>query len=85
MLHEELGESGHGNVEGVGAIVLLEAVQLGSAGDAAGLLEGIERGFRVGIDVVGQDTKGLGFGVVDEASLLEEEGEVVLATDLSEW
>ena len=72
MLLEEFGEGGDGDIERVGAIVLLEALELGGARDAAGALKGVEGGLVVGVDEVDQGTEGLVLGVVEEAALLEE-------------
>jgi hypothetical protein len=79
---EELGESGDGDVERVGAIVLLEALLLGGARDAPGLLERLELRPRLGVDVVGEGPERLGIGVVQEAALLEQERDVRLVSDL---
>ncbi len=50
MLLEELGEGGHGDIEGVDTIVLLETVQLRCGRDAPGLLEFPQRRLGFGID-----------------------------------
>ena len=82
MLLEELGKGGDRDIERVGAIVLLEALQLGGGRDAAGLLELFELRRRLRVDVVGKSAEGLGLGVVEEAALLEKEREVGPASDL---
>ena len=82
MLLEKLGKGRDGNIEGVGAIVLLEALDVSGAGDAPGALEGLELGLLVGVDEVDQGPEGLVFGVVEKSALLEEEGQIRLASDL---
>jgi hypothetical protein len=82
VLLEELGKGGDGDVERVGAIVLLEALQLGGGRDAPGGLKFGELRARFGVDVVGKRAEGLGLGVVEEAAFLEEEGGVCLASGL---
>jgi hypothetical protein len=62
--------------------VLLEALLLGSARDAPGLLERFELRPRLGVDVVGEGPERLGVGVVQEAALLEQERDVRLVSDL---
>ncbi|GJC78632.1 hypothetical protein ColLi_01470 [Colletotrichum liriopes] len=82
VLLEELGEGGNRDIEGVGAVVLLDPLQLVLGCNALGLLVASDLGLRLGIDVVGEGSEGLVLGVVDEASLLEMERGVDLATDL---
>ncbi|GKT85998.1 hypothetical protein Ct61P_03848 [Colletotrichum tofieldiae] len=82
VLLEELGEGGNRDIEGVGAVVLLDPLQLVLGCNALGLLVASDLGLRLGIDVVGEGSEGLVLGVVDEASLLEMERSVDLATDL---
>jgi hypothetical protein len=62
--------------------MVFETGEIGILFQAAGLLEGTDQGLRVDIDVEGESGEGLGAGVIEEATLLEEERGVGLATDL---
>ena len=79
---EELGEGRDGDVERVGAIVLLQAVELRGGRDALGLLEGFELGLGLFIDLVRKGAERVGLGIVEESALLEEERGVGLASGL---
>lgn len=82
MLFEELEEGRHWNIEGVVAIVVLESLDLLLGGYATGLLEVLEGWLWLGIDRICEGREGLLLLVPEETALLEEEGNVVLATSL---
>lgn len=82
MLFEQLGKRRNRNVERVHAIVVFKPLELGRARDTSRFLECLELGFRVGVDEIGQGAKRLGFGIIQEAALLEEERQILLASDL---
>jgi hypothetical protein len=82
MLLEELGEGRDRDIEGIRAIVLLEALQLLSRLDTARLLEVADKRFRVGVKDVRQRGKRTRLGVVEETALLEEERNIGLVADL---
>ena len=52
MLLEELDESWDGNIEGVIAIVVMDAIDLGLGGKSLALLEVLEGGLRFGVENV---------------------------------
>jgi hypothetical protein len=82
VLLEQFCESRDGDVEGVGAKVLLDTGDVGLLGNASGGLEVSDGGLRLGVDVVLEGAKALGVGVVEESALLEEERKVGLAAGL---
>ena len=82
MLLEELGKRWYGNIERIGAVVLLQSAQIGRTCDAFGPLERFQLGFWVGIYLVREGPERVRFGIVEESALLEEEGQVRLASDL---
>jgi hypothetical protein len=59
MLLEELGKGRNGDVKGVGAIVLFQALQLGGTRNTPGGLELLELRLRLVVDVVDKGAKGL--------------------------
>ena len=82
VLLEKLEECRHWNIESVIAIVVLESLDLLLGGYAAGLLEVLQGWLWLGIDRVREGREGLLLLVPKETALLEEEGNVVLATSL---
>ena len=84
MLLEQLGESGNGYIEGIGAIILLEPRELRLAGDTLGFLELLELGFGIIIDLVAEGRKRSFDRIVEEPTLLEEERDVGLVADLEQ-
>jgi hypothetical protein len=82
MLLEELGEGRNGDIERVGAIVLLDSLDLRRAGDAPGLLEPLNLGLGLGVDVVLERVERLPLRIVEKAALLEEERDVLLSANL---
>jgi hypothetical protein len=82
VLLEELGEGGYRNIKSILAIVLLNSRQLGLGLDTLRSLEVADRRLGLDIDIVLEGRERLGSGVIEEASLLEEERSVELATSL---
>ena len=83
VLLEELGKCGHGDVESVGAIVLLLVLNRRLSVQTPGRLKRADLGLRLGIDVVGQSREGCGLCGIQEAPLLEEEGDVGTVANLT--
>ncbi|KAI6750013.1 hypothetical protein HG531_007278 [Fusarium graminearum] len=83
VLLEQFGKGGNGDIEGVGAIVLLNARQLGLGLVTLRGLEVTDGRLGLGINIVLESVECLGIGIVKEASLLEKERGVELATSLS--
>lgn len=82
MLLEELSEGRDRNIEGIGSVMLLDSRYLGLLLQTAGGLEMANAGLWLDIDVILECTEGVQFGVVEEATLLEEERSVELSGSL---
>lgn len=82
MFLEELRKGRNRDIEGVAAIVLLQARQLSLGLDALGLLESLEPGLGVGVDGIGERAERLLLGIVEEAALLEQERYTTLSGSL---
>lgn len=81
MLLEELCESGHGNVKRISSIVTKQVVNILFA-DPPGILESLELWPRFDVNGVYQGRERAGFGRVDEATFLKQEGYLFLPTAL---
>lgn len=82
MLLEEFRECRNRDIEGVGAIVLFQSLQLCGIVDALGLLEGIDKRLRLGVNGIVEGGEGLLLRMVQEAALLKEEREIGLSINL---
>lgn len=71
MFLEKLREGRDGDVESVRSVVLLELLELCGAGNALGLLERRNGGFRLNVDGISKSRERLGLWVVEESALLE--------------
>ena len=79
---EQLGEGRDGDIEFVCAIMLCDALNLSGRGETLGLLERLELGLGFDIEGIGERGEGTLVGIVEETSLLEEEREVRLSTNV---
>lgn len=82
MLLEQLGEGGHGDVEAVVAVVVLQALDLVVGGQALCVLERLDLRLGLLVERVRERGEGVGFGIVEKAALLEEERDGGLAADV---
>lgn len=80
MFLEQLGEGRDRNIERVVAIVLLDPIYFGGRSETLGLLEGLELGLGFGVEGVGERGEGALLSIVEEAALLEQERDILLAT-----
>ena len=83
MLFPKLGERGDRDIKGIISIMLMYAIQVVLLRYTTRLLKGLDGRSRLFVDIIGEGGKALLFGAVEEATFLEEERQIFLATDLS--
>ena len=81
MLLEELRESGHGDVKRISSVVTKQVVNILFA-DSLGILESLELWPGLDVNGVYQGRERAGFGRVDEAAFLKQEGYLFRPTAL---
>lgn len=82
MLLEKLGKSWHWYIEGIVAIVLLDAGEFRLASDTSRVLKLVKLRLGFSVGSVDERTKCLRLGIVEESALLEEERGVDFAGDI---
>ncbi len=82
MFLEELNKGWHWDIKGVVAIVVLESLGLRGGLNALGLLEVLKRWLWLGVNNICKRRERVLILVVEEAALLEKEGDVISSTSL---